>query len=140
MRRTKTEIYLHLVWATRLRVPQLDEDLWTLVRVVADREAQALGCTVMAMNGTEDHAHLLVRVPGRVSAAQLAKQVKGASSHAINERLPDGDGFRWQEGYGAFSISRSHLRRVTAYVTEQRERHRLGTVWPEWEETDEEAP
>ena len=76
----------------------------------------------------------------RVSAAELAKQVKGVSSRAVNELLRDGEGFRWQEGYGAFSISRSELRRLTEYVQQQADRHARGDLWPEWEETDEEAP
>jgi REP element-mobilizing transposase RayT len=111
----------------------------TARRVVA-KEARALGCEVLALDGVADHLHLLVRVPGRLAAAELAKQVKGHSSRVINDELPDGEGFRWQEGYGAFSISRSHLRRVTAYVQQQPERHRSGDLWPEWEQTDEETP
>lgn len=129
-----------MVWATRLREPLLTGTLEKLAHQVIRSEARDLGCTVLAIGSMPDHLHLLVRVPGRVSAAELAKQVKGSSSHALNEALPDGEGFRWQEGYGAFSVSRSHVRQVAAYVERQRERHASGKVWPEWEETDEEAP
>jgi REP element-mobilizing transposase RayT len=139
MRRSRTEIYLHVVWATRLREPRLTGDIRRLALDVVRAEARALGCTVLALDGVEDHLHLLARVPGKLWAADLAKQVKGGSSHAINERLPDGDGFRWQEGYGAFSLSRSHLARVTAYVEQQAERHARQELWPEWEATDEET-
>ena len=52
---------------------------------------------------------------------------------------PGYEGFRWQEGYGVFSVSRSHVKRVKAYVEGQKQRHEAGNVWPEWEETDEEC-
>lgn len=113
--------------------------MWEAVREAIEQEACSLGCQVIALDGTEDHAHLLVRIPGRVSAAQLAKQMKGNASHALNRLIPIGDEFRWQEGYGAFSVSRSHVARVRAYIESQRERHARGDLWPEWEEVDEEA-
>jgi len=140
MRRSRTEIYLHVVWATRNREPVLTGETARIARESVTREALSLDCTVLALDGVEDHLHLLARVPGRVSAAELAKQTKGASSRTVSEWLPDGDGFRWQEGYGAFSVSRSHLKRVIEYIAHQAERHAKGDLWPEWEETDEEAP
>src|SRR5438034_1301960 len=98
MRRSKTEIYLHFVWATRGRAPRLTQELWQTVRTAGARELRALSCTLIALEGTADHVHLLVRVPGSVSAALLAKQVKGGSSHDINECIDETDAFRWQDG------------------------------------------
>src|SRR5262249_24823909 len=134
----KAEIYLHFVWATRLREPMVATEHERSLHRCIDAEARNLGCTVLALNGMPDQVHLLVQVPTRVSAAELMKQVKGASSHFMNGYLPDGEGFRWQDGYGCFSVSRSHVRRVKAYVTNQKRHHREGDLWPEWEETDEE--
>lgn len=139
MPRSKTEIYLHIVWATRFREPVLVDQTDRIAREAIREETRRLGCVVLALGGVADHLHLLVRVPGRLSVAQLAKQVKGASSRRLNEFLPGGEGFRWQEGYGAFSVSRSHLPRVTAYVEQQVERHAQGNLWPEWEEAEEET-
>ena len=128
MRRSLTQIYLHVVWSTHLREPCLVGVVDDTARRVVAAEARALGCEVLALDGVADHLHLLARLPGRLSAAELAKQVKGRSSRIINEELLDFESFRWQVGYGAFSVSRSHLRRVTAYVQQQRERHRFGDV------------
>ena len=139
MRRSLTEIYLHLVWGTRLREPSLVGAVNDTARRVVAVEARTLGCEVLALDGVADHLHLLVRIPGRLSVAELAKQVKGHSSRTINEELPDFEAFHSQEGYGAFSVSRSHLRRVTAYVQQQQERHRSGDLWPEWEQTEKEV-
>lgn len=139
MRRSKTEIYLHFVWAVRLRDPSLvgrsEEHAFRAIAA----EAEKLDCRILALNGTDDHVHALVRVPGKVSAADFAKQVKGVSSSEVNDYLPDGNSFRWQEGYGCFSVSRSHFRRVRQYVESQKERHASNDLWPEWEEVDREA-
>lgn len=139
MRRSKTEIYLHFVWAVRLREPLLVGPIKKLAYLAMSTEAERLACQVIALNGAEDHIHVLVRVPGKVSAAEFAKQVKGVSSNAVNDHLPDGASFRWQEGYGCFSISRSHVRRVRQYVESQKERHASNDLWPEWEEVDQDA-
>jgi len=139
MRRSHTEIYLHFVWSTRLREPVLVGELDRTVRAAVSDEARRLGCSVLALGGVADHLHLLARVPARLSAAQVAKHVKGRSSHAGNVALPDGERFYWQEGYGAFSVSRSHLSRVAAYVETQPERHARGDLWPDWERSDETA-
>ena|SRR5947209_8062492 len=85
-----------------------------------------------------DHVHLLVTVPSRLSAADLAQQVKGVSSRFVSEQLPGHEGFYWQEGYGVFSVSRSHVKRVIAYIRDQKHHHQANLLWPEWEETDEE--
>jgi putative transposase len=107
--------------------------------IISDEVAR-LGATLLALGGMSEHVHILVRLPGKLSASEIARQAKGVSSHAVNALLPAGASFRWQEGYGAFSVSRSHLARVQAYVEDQEERHRSGRLWPEWEETDELAP
>lgn len=139
MRRSKVEIYLHLVWATRGREPWLTGTTLRAAHRCIQSEAQELGCDVLALGGMPDHVHLLAKVPSSVSAAALAKQVKGVSSRLVSERVAPGSGFGWQEGYGVFSVSRSHVKRVKAYVLNQEAHHATGHTWPEWEETDEPA-
>jgi putative transposase len=137
MRRSKAEVYLHLVWATRGRepmvVPRLQEAIYSVITSIAER----LGCEVLAVGGMPDHLHMVVRLLRKTSISQLVQQVKGASSHRANELLGTKKNFRWQEGYGVFSLSRSHLLKVIAYVQWQEEHHCSGRLWAEWEETDE---
>jgi putative transposase len=139
-RHNKAEIYLHFVWATRLREPWITPEIERAVHRCIDGEAQRLGCSVLALNGMPDHVHLLVMVATRLSAAELMKQVKGVSSRFVNDALPGQEGFRWQEGYGVFSVSRSHVQRVVGYIQNQKQHHESGTLWPEWEQTDETSP
>ena len=139
MRHSKVEIYLHLVWATMKREPILTPELSRPIYRCIQAEAVEMKCVVLALNGMPDHVHLLVRVPSTVCAADLANKVKGVASRFANDQLTMPHLFRWQEGYGAFSVSRSHVNRVIAYIQNQNQHHAAGTIWPEWEETFEDS-
>ncbi len=133
MPRSRAEIYLHLVWATQMREPMLTEHIERRVHRCIQATLNEMGCAVCAIGGLSDHIHVLVQVPAKFSPAQLVKQVKGASSRMVDESAEFTEALYWQEGYGVFSISRSHLKRVTVYVHDQKERHRAGQIWSEWE-------
>ncbi len=140
MRRSKAEIYLHFVWATHQRQPLVTPEVEAALYGCLVGEAQRLGCDVLAIGGMPDHVHVAVQMPTRVSAAQLMQRMKGVSSaYARRELLPD-QPFGWQDNYAVFSLSRPHRRRVVAYIRGQKQHHAAGTLWPEWEETDEDAP
>jgi len=138
MQRSKIEVYLHLVWATRGRVPLLDaaEAERAVHRCIAT-EARRLKCEVLAVNGMPDHVHLVVKLPSTVAIARLAQAVKGISSKMANEHCSFGGAFDWQDSYAAFSVSISHLPRVVAYVERQKEHHSSQELWPALEETEE---
>jgi putative transposase len=139
-RQSKIDVHYHLVWATKHRQGWLDGPCERLAYSVIRREAEEVGCVVLALNGMPDHVHLVVRTRSCVSPATLAKQVKGVSSTCINDAQILGDTlFRWQDGYACFSLSRSHVARVIGYVERQKEHHSDQTIWAEWEETDVEV-
>jgi putative transposase len=139
VRQTKAEIYLHLVWATWRRQPLVTEEIERAVYRCIEKEVRRLQCNVLAIGGMPDHVHLVVKIRTTVSAAQLAQKVKGVSSTlARDQLLPPDTFFGWQDGYAVFSISRNHVKRVIAYVEDQKRHHSKGTLWTDWEETDEE--
>jgi putative transposase len=137
---SRSEIYLHFIWATHMWLPLIAEEIERPVQRCIQQQVRKLGCTVLALNSTADHVHLLAQVASTVSAAELAKQVNGASSRFVNDTFPLHAGFAWQEGYGAFSVSRSHVKRVTEYIENQKQRHSEDNLWPEWEETTFDDP
>ena len=139
MRRSKAEIYLHLVWATHNRQPWLTPELAPPIYGWVTATAKRLRCTVLALGGMPDHVHLLVLLPPRTSISLLAQQVKGSSSRLAGQANRGNEPFCWQEGYGVFSVSRSHVKRVTSYVENQAKRHAGKKLWTEWEEVDEEV-
>ena len=97
-----------------------------------------MGCTVLVLNGTSDHIHLVVSFPTTITIANLLKQVKGVSSHFVNETLRPEAQFKWQGGYGAFTVSRWDLPKVIRYVKHQKQHHVTNDLWSELEETFEE--
>ena len=66
-----------------------------------------------------DHVHLLVSLDKQVSMSEALRIVKTNSSRWVHETFPDLSGFAWQVGYGAFSVSASHLETVRVYLSRQ---------------------
>nr|WP_309689133.1 IS200/IS605 family transposase [Armatimonas sp.] len=138
---SKVESFSHFVWATQYRrallVGEWEEAAHRCIRA----EVMKLGGEVLALNGMPDHVHLLVRLPATVSIAQFANQIKGVSSALLNDlRAENTELFRWQGGYACFSLSRSHLSRVMAYIDNQKHHHANDRIWPEWEEVGKTQP
>jgi putative transposase len=96
-----------------------------------------MGVEVIAFGGVADHVHLLVRIPTTITVAVLVKQVKGSSSHLLGQRLRVV--FKWQGGYGAFSLTPSHVARIRNYVLNQEQHHAEGSAYPFLELPPEEA-
>jgi REP element-mobilizing transposase RayT len=138
MRRNKLALFLHLVWATWDRLPLITPDIERRLYRNIESEAQKQGCTVLALNGTEDHVHLLVIFPTTITIADVLKHVKGVSSRFVNETLRPSAQFKWQGSYGAFTVSRWDVARIKEYIKRQKEHHRGGELVPELEETFEE--
>ena len=138
MRQSKSEIYLHIVWATLKREAFVTPDIERAVYRCIGSEAQHLGCTILAIGGMPDHVHLCLKLPTRVAVSNLMNQVKGVSSHFVHDRLSPDLPFQWQEGYGVFSVGPNQIKPVIAYIENQKQHHLDGTLHSRWEETDEE--
>ena len=87
-RTSKVEIYIHVVWTTKLRSPLISSVIEKHLYDVIEAESRRLGCTVYAIGGMPDHVHLVVSLPSTISIAQLLKQIKGASSRSIKHKIP----------------------------------------------------
>ncbi len=140
MRRSKSEIYLHLVWATQKREPAITPELRERLYPFLEMQIRHLGCQVIAIGGMPDHVHLVVRIPTTLCVAQLLKQVKGSSSAFINDLRRRSPYFRWQEGAGSFSLCPPFLAKVVRYVENQEQHHTKGALWATLEESTEEVP
>ncbi len=87
MRRNKLALYVHLVWATWDRLRLITPSVERALHRVICQEVVKYGCEVVAINGIEDHVHLLVTLPTTVDIATVVKQAKGVSSHAANDSM-----------------------------------------------------
>ena len=140
MARTKAEIYLHFVWTTVERQPFVTRKIRRALYRCIEKEARDLGCVVLATGGIEDHVHSFLQMPTKRSPATVMQQLKGVSSTFARNNLMGGEPFGWQEGYAVFSVSRSHVAKVIAYINNQEKHHAEGPLWPVLEETAEDEP
>jgi len=87
---------------------------------------------LLIINGVADHVHILLGYRPHQSLSDLVQDIKGSSSKWINERKFTRSKFAWQEGYGAFSYSRSHLLEVINYIQNQEQQHKKITFMEEY--------
>jgi putative transposase len=132
-----TQLYVHCVWATWDRLPLLIPSNQQPIYAAITAKCDELRCSVVAIGGMPDHVHLLVKLSPSVSVAELMKEVKGMSSHLITHQIAPGEFFKWQGCYGAFSVSDENIKAVTAYIENQKQRHKLSEELSEWETTEE---
>ena len=123
-------LYYHLVWATKYRLPLIQPEWEADLYGYMIGKADYLGCIVHAINGTEDHVHLVASIPPTIAIADFAKQIKGSSSHYRNQAIAtSGERFQWQVGYGVFSLGSQQLDRAVAYVKNQKQHHAQNRLW-----------
>ena len=122
------KLFYHLVWSTKDRRPLLKGEIRVLVFKLLRGKAAALGAVVYALNGTEDHVHMVAAVPPRISLSKFVGQIKAVASLGVNRSGLCEEEFKWQDEYGAFSFDRKRLSAVVQYVQRQEEHHRDRTT------------
>jgi putative transposase len=120
---------VHVIFSTKDRrklIPkEFQPKVWAYIAGVCKNHE----IHVEAIGGTDDHIHLLIRVPAAMSVAKAILTIKSNSSKWVNEQ---GRKFEWQEGYAAFSVSASLVPRVARYVSTQETHHRRMTFEAEF--------
>ena len=117
-----TRLFVHYVWGTWQRTPWLIGEVRETSFKIIVAKCAALETQVLALNSVEDHVHLLVKMPPMLAVAKLIADAKGAASHAIRQRWPT-DSFKWQDGYGAFTVGESTVPTVCNYIANQQAHH-----------------
>lgn len=115
------QIHLHVVFSTKNRIPFLkDREFRARVHRYLAGACKNLDAGPATVGGVEDHVHLACRLSRTVTIADLVRELKRESSRWIRREMAD---FGWQEGYGAFSISQSHLSALRSYIMDQEAHH-----------------
>ena len=97
-------------------------------------QLKGLGCPVRIVNGIPDHVHCLFLLSMEHSVAEIVKQIKGSSSHFINQQEMLDAKFAWQTGYAAYSVSESLVDKVFEYIKNQKQHHLRRSFLDEYEE------
>jgi len=118
------QLYTHLVFSTKLRKPYLrDSQLRERLHAYLVGACRNLDSPSLIVGGVEDHVHVLCRVSKTKSVSELIRELKRESSKWVKNESPRLAAFQWQSGYGAFSISPSHVRELTRYISNQATHH-----------------
>lgn len=132
MPNTFTQIYIQIVFAVKNRQslihPIWEDKLYQYISGIVQSRNQKM----IAINGMPDHIHLFIGFKPSCSLSDLVREIKKSSSLFINQNKLCVTKFNWQEGYGAFSHSQSHISRVYAYVLNQKEHHKKITFKTEY--------
>ena len=125
MPQSHAQIYLHLVFSTKERRPFVQDDETRLrLHDYVGGTCRELGCPSLRVGGVEDHVHILCLFGRSITVADLIRETKRESSKWIKDKGRDLSQFQWQAGYGAFSVSPSHVDRLTVYIDNQEEHHK----------------
>jgi REP-associated tyrosine transposase len=139
-RNTKTmpfwRLHYHIVWATYKREPMITPEMESDLYGYLIGKAVAQEAIVHALNGIDNHIHVVASVPPKIAVATFIGLLKGSSSHHINH-LPGAPGnFGWQDEYGVVSFGEGYLPRAIEYVEKQKEHHHASTLWEIFERTE----
>jgi putative transposase len=132
MANTYTQLYIHFVFAVKYRAAAISADWEDHVQKYITGIVQGNGHKLLAINTMPDHLHLFVGLDTKQSISDLMKVVKGDSSEFINKEGFTPRKFQWQDGYGAFSNSRSQIDGVVKYILNQKEHHSKKTFREEY--------
>ena len=128
-------LFYHLVWTTKQREPWLTPDVEPMIYDLLRSKAVGLGATVFAVNGTEDHVHMVAAIPPKIAVATFVGQVKGVATARYNADAEQH--VRWQAEYGAFTTDGKRLPYLVAYVEQQKQHHQQGTIIPVLERVED---
>jgi len=97
-------------------------------------QLRELGCPVRIIHGMPDHIHCLFLLSPQKSIAEVIKQIKGSSSHFINQNNLIAEKFAWKTGYAAYSVSEPIVGKVFEYIKNQKLHHQKKTFQKEYDE------
>lgn len=124
MSQSLAQMYIHAVFSTKERRPILqDADVRSRLHQYIGGTCRSVDCPSLIIGGVEDHVHILFRLGRSVDVATFIREVKRESSKWIKESFRALSAFSWQAGYGAFSVSPSHIEPLKKYIAGQAEHH-----------------
>jgi putative transposase len=128
------KIWIHAIWATKERAPLIkNTSVEQKVYKYISEQLKEQGCPVRIINGMPDHIHCLFLLSPQKSIAEVIKQIKGSSSHFVNQNNLISEKFAWQTGYAAYSVSESSVEKVFEYIKNQKSHHHKKTFQQEYD-------
>lgn len=134
MPNTYAQLYVQIVFAVKGRqhfiTENIREELQKYITGIIEAKQQKL----YAVYCMPDHTHIFLSYQPNVNVSDIARDIKANSSAWLKSRFSFLSTFAWQEGFGAFSYSKSQAASVVNYVLNQKEHHRKKTFEEEYKE------
>src|SRR5690606_28229645 len=124
MPNTYTQLYIQFVFAVKGRHNLIKESFRDELEKVMCGIVSKHNCKTYAVYCNPDHTHIFVSMRPALSPSKLMEQVKSGSSNWLNEKKYIPNKFFWQDGFGAFSYSKSDIDRIVTYILNQPEHHK----------------
>jgi len=134
--------YYHITWATHDRLPLILPAFEKQLFSYMVKKASEFDIFIYALDGTQDHVHLVAAIPPKHAVASIVKSLKGASAHYVNHVICPDDNFAWQRGYGCLTVGEKQRSIAEAYVLSQKQHHAENTSnsWLERCSEEDEGP
>lgn len=123
MGHTHTSLTIHIIFSTKGRLPTINPEIKNDLMAYLGGIVREHKATPIIINGTSDHVHMLVEIPTVLSVSELMRFVKSNSSRWLNKNDSSTSKFAWQDGFGAFSVSKSAIETVINYIKNQESHH-----------------
>jgi REP element-mobilizing transposase RayT len=124
MPQSLSHVLIHVVFSTKERTPLIDRPVRRGLHAYLATVSRNEGCHAYRVGGVSDHVHILSVLSRTLSIARFVERIKKTSSAWMKGKGAKYTKFYWQNGYGAFSISPSHLNAVMEYIDTQEEHHK----------------
>jgi len=132
MANTYTQMYVQIVFSVQGRTNIISERFRDELEKYICGIVSANKCKPLAIYCNPDHSHVFVGIHPTISVSKITEQIKSGSSNWINERKFIVGKFNWQDGYGAFTYSKSQVDNVVKYIQNQPEHHKKQTFREEY--------
>src|SRR5262245_56819690 len=132
MPQSLASVLVHLIFSTKHRQPFIRPEVEPELHPYMATVFRSMASPTVALNGTEDHLHVLFRLSRKKSIAEIVEEIKTSSSKWIKSKGVEYKDFHSQNGYGAFSIGQSGVDALKKYIARQKEHHRKKTFQEEY--------
>ena len=132
MSRSYCNLLYHMVFSTKNREPLLSDEIRPRIYDYLGGAIRGEGGIAIEINGTKDHVHILAKLRQDKTVSDILRAIKANSSAWIRKTFKLNKEFRWQMGYGAFTVSQSAVKDVQKYIQNQEEHHKQMTFQEEF--------
>jgi len=118
-----TNLLYHIIFSTKERRPVITNIHEPRLYDYISGTIRGLGGVCLELNGSDDHVHMLAKLRPDKAVSDVLRELKANASGWMHNVFPEVKHFSWQRGYGAFTVSHSHVDEVRAYIARQKEHH-----------------